>query len=166
MLIAKSPRIDRPAGSRVYAKQTTGSSPVPDACPKECGNHDAHRGASLDNQKPGSPHRLASARTALSIEWEAVWRFRGHLSVRQGLRAVISSRISNWGSIWPAPVHHRCFAQKRSSPASFPASRDGIRSQRSRWEHGYLSVILSDARSLLLESLTTRNPDSMAWPWI
>ena len=38
--------------------------------------------------------------------------------------------------------------------SEFPQSNEGIRSQRTRWEHGHLSVILSDTPSLLLESLT------------
>jgi cellulose synthase/poly-beta-1,6-N-acetylglucosamine synthase-like glycosyltransferase len=41
--------------------------------------------------------------------------------------------------------------------SEFPASTEGIHSQRTRWEHGHLSVILSDAPRLLLRSLAGLN---------
>ncbi|MDZ7842665.1 MAG: glycosyltransferase family 2 protein [Gammaproteobacteria bacterium] len=39
----------------------------------------------------------------------------------------------------------------------FPRSEEGLSSQRTRWEHGHLGVILSDAPKLLVESLGQRN---------
>ncbi len=39
----------------------------------------------------------------------------------------------------------------------FPRSEEGLSSQRTRWEHGHLGVILSDAPKLLVESLGRRN---------
>ncbi len=39
----------------------------------------------------------------------------------------------------------------------FPESSEGIQTQRTRWEHGHLALILSDVPRLLLESLTTHN---------
>ena len=41
----------------------------------------------------------------------------------------------------------------------FPRSDEGLSTQRTRWEHGHLGVILSDAPKLLLESLRRGN-----WP--
>ena len=41
----------------------------------------------------------------------------------------------------------------------FPRSDEGLNTQRTRWEHGHLGVILSDAPKLLLESLRRGN-----WP--
>jgi cellulose synthase/poly-beta-1,6-N-acetylglucosamine synthase-like glycosyltransferase len=38
--------------------------------------------------------------------------------------------------------------------SEFPASSEGIRSQRTRWEHGHLSVILNEAPRLFLASLS------------
>jgi cellulose synthase/poly-beta-1,6-N-acetylglucosamine synthase-like glycosyltransferase len=46
--------------------------------------------------------------------------------------------------------------------SEFPASSEGVRSQRTRWEHGHLSVILSDAPQLLLSSLATLNARGLA----
>jgi len=46
--------------------------------------------------------------------------------------------------------------------SEFPSSSEGIRSQRTRWEHGHLSVILSDAPRLLLTSLATLNTQALA----
>jgi cellulose synthase/poly-beta-1,6-N-acetylglucosamine synthase-like glycosyltransferase len=46
--------------------------------------------------------------------------------------------------------------------STFPQSNEGIKSQRTRWEHGHLGVILSDGRSLLLESMRTMNISLMA----
>ena len=39
----------------------------------------------------------------------------------------------------------------------FPRSDEGLNTQRTRWEHGHLGVILSDAPKLLLESLRRGN---------
>ncbi len=44
----------------------------------------------------------------------------------------------------------------------FPASLEGIRDQRARWEHGYLSVILSEAPRLLWKAVTRRSMDLLA----
>ena len=43
--------------------------------------------------------------------------------------------------------------------SQFPASTEGIHSQRQRWEHGYLGVILSAAPRLLWTAFATRNVD-------
>jgi cellulose synthase/poly-beta-1,6-N-acetylglucosamine synthase-like glycosyltransferase len=39
----------------------------------------------------------------------------------------------------------------------FPSSADGISSQRTRWEHGHISLILGNALSLLVESIVSAN---------
>ena len=39
----------------------------------------------------------------------------------------------------------------------FPTSAEGFKSQRTRWEHGYLGVILRDAPTVILKALLTRN---------
>lgn len=39
----------------------------------------------------------------------------------------------------------------------FPSNEEGVRSQRTRWEHGHLGVILADAPKLLVESIKTLN---------
>jgi cellulose synthase/poly-beta-1,6-N-acetylglucosamine synthase-like glycosyltransferase len=44
----------------------------------------------------------------------------------------------------------------------FPQTVEGIRSQRTRWEHGHLGLILSDAPRLLLSGLTRIDIGSMA----
>jgi cellulose synthase/poly-beta-1,6-N-acetylglucosamine synthase-like glycosyltransferase len=44
----------------------------------------------------------------------------------------------------------------------FPASREGIVGQRTRWEHGHLSVILKDAPRLFVDALATLNADLLA----
>ena len=46
--------------------------------------------------------------------------------------------------------------------SNFPTSSAGIHSQRTRWEHGHLSVILAEAPRMFLDSLVSRNPDLMA----
>jgi cellulose synthase/poly-beta-1,6-N-acetylglucosamine synthase-like glycosyltransferase len=46
--------------------------------------------------------------------------------------------------------------------STFPTSVDGIRSQRARWEHGHLNVILSDARLLFLAGVRGRSADLLA----
>jgi cellulose synthase/poly-beta-1,6-N-acetylglucosamine synthase-like glycosyltransferase len=44
----------------------------------------------------------------------------------------------------------------------FPASTDGALGQRTRWEHGHIALIVSDAPRLLLHSIATLNLNSMA----
>ena len=39
----------------------------------------------------------------------------------------------------------------------FPRSDEGVNTQRTRWEHGHLGVILSDTPKLLVESIRRRN---------
>ena len=46
--------------------------------------------------------------------------------------------------------------------SKFPESSEGIKSQRTRWEHGHLGVILSDGPSLIIESVMTMNISLMA----
>ena len=45
--------------------------------------------------------------------------------------------------------------------SEFPTSHEGIREQRTRWEHGHLSVILSDAPRLFAESVASLNVNMM-----
>jgi len=46
--------------------------------------------------------------------------------------------------------------------SQFPASSDGVQSQRRRWEHGYLGVILSETPRLLAAAAAARNVDLLA----
>jgi cellulose synthase/poly-beta-1,6-N-acetylglucosamine synthase-like glycosyltransferase len=46
--------------------------------------------------------------------------------------------------------------------SNFPVSTKGVQMQRTRWEHGHLSVILSEAPSLVLGSLKSRSLDQLA----
>jgi len=39
----------------------------------------------------------------------------------------------------------------------FPATQDAEKSQRARWEHGHLGIILSDAPALFIEAAKTKN---------
>ncbi len=39
----------------------------------------------------------------------------------------------------------------------FPPTEQAVKSQRTRWEHGHLSVIINEVPSLLLEAIKTRN---------
>jgi len=42
--------------------------------------------------------------------------------------------------------------------SEFPHSKDGIQGQRTRWEHGHLSVIVNEAPRLFWQSVTQFNP--------
>jgi cellulose synthase/poly-beta-1,6-N-acetylglucosamine synthase-like glycosyltransferase len=46
--------------------------------------------------------------------------------------------------------------------SQFPTSIEGILSQRTRWEHGHIALLLNDAPRLFLHSLATLNVSSMA----
>jgi cellulose synthase/poly-beta-1,6-N-acetylglucosamine synthase-like glycosyltransferase len=44
----------------------------------------------------------------------------------------------------------------------FPLSNEGVRMQRTRWEHGHLGIILSDGVRLLVDSITGLSPRLLA----
>jgi cytochrome c oxidase subunit IV len=44
----------------------------------------------------------------------------------------------------------------------FPISTQGVQTQRTRWEHGHLSVIVSEAPGLIIGSLKSRSWDQLA----
>jgi cellulose synthase/poly-beta-1,6-N-acetylglucosamine synthase-like glycosyltransferase len=46
--------------------------------------------------------------------------------------------------------------------SDFPDSKEGVQSQRTRWEHGHLGVILQEGPRLLLESILKRDLNLMA----
>ena len=46
--------------------------------------------------------------------------------------------------------------------SNFPTSWEGIKGQRTRWEHGHLGVILSDAPRLFLDGVRGRDTDLLA----
>jgi cellulose synthase/poly-beta-1,6-N-acetylglucosamine synthase-like glycosyltransferase len=46
------------------------------------------------------------------------------------------------------------FCPEASVTSSFPASAEGARAQRTRWEHGHLGVLVADAPRLLFHALT------------
>jgi cellulose synthase/poly-beta-1,6-N-acetylglucosamine synthase-like glycosyltransferase len=46
--------------------------------------------------------------------------------------------------------------------SAFPISAEGIRTQRTRWEHGHLGIILSEAPRLFLDSLVRLSPPLLA----
>ena len=46
--------------------------------------------------------------------------------------------------------------------SAFPTSTQGVQTQRTRWEHGHLSVILAEAPRLLVDSLRSGNIDLLA----
>ena len=49
------------------------------------------------------------------------------------------------------------FCAEAQVTSDFPASAEGFKSQRTRWEHGYLGVLLRDAPPLIVRSLITGN---------
>jgi glycosyltransferase involved in cell wall biosynthesis len=49
------------------------------------------------------------------------------------------------------------FCPSASVTSSFPSSEQGVASQRTRWEHGYLGVIVAETARLFALSLRTRN---------
>ena len=46
--------------------------------------------------------------------------------------------------------------------SAFPISGEGVRAQRTRWEHGHLGVILSEAPRLFIDSLVRLSPPLLA----
>lgn len=55
--------------------------------------------------------------------------------------------------------HAPQFCPEATVTSTFPANTEGMRSQRMRWEHGHLSVLLREGPRRLMKSLATRNAD-------
>jgi cellulose synthase/poly-beta-1,6-N-acetylglucosamine synthase-like glycosyltransferase len=49
------------------------------------------------------------------------------------------------------------FCPRATVTSFFPASAEGFKSQRTRWEHGYLGVLLKDAPSVFRKAVTRRD---------
>jgi cellulose synthase/poly-beta-1,6-N-acetylglucosamine synthase-like glycosyltransferase len=49
------------------------------------------------------------------------------------------------------------FCREAAVSSFFPLTADGARAQRSRWEHGHMSIIMNEIPGLLLQSVRTRN---------
>ena len=58
--------------------------------------------------------------------------------------------------------HAPLFCPDALVTSRFPDSASGLESQRTRWEHGHLSVIFRDAPRLVLESVLHRRPALLA----
>ncbi len=58
--------------------------------------------------------------------------------------------------------HAPLFCPEALVTSRFPDSASGLQSQRTRWEHGHLGVIFSDAPRLLLESVLRRRLSLLA----
>lgn len=58
--------------------------------------------------------------------------------------------------------HPPLFCPEAIVTSRFPISSEGIETQRTRWEHGHLSVILNEAPRLLLHSLVRVRMDLLA----
>lgn len=54
------------------------------------------------------------------------------------------------------------FCPEAQVSSFFPASEEGFKSQRARWEHGYLDVLMKDAPAVLLKALSTLNRELLA----
>jgi cellulose synthase/poly-beta-1,6-N-acetylglucosamine synthase-like glycosyltransferase len=61
-----------------------------------------------------------------------------------------------------AAGHPPLFCPEARVTSYFPASEEGFRTQRTRWEHGYLGVLLRDAPGVLMRSLRTLNGQLLA----
>lgn len=54
------------------------------------------------------------------------------------------------------------FCSEAQVTSVFPVNAEGVQSQRTRWEHGHLGMMIKEGPRLLLESLRTRNRDLLA----
>lgn len=54
------------------------------------------------------------------------------------------------------------FCSEAQVTSVFPVNAEGVQSQRTRWEHGHLGMMIKEGPRLLLESLRTKNLDLFA----
>lgn len=87
--------------------------------------------------------------TGMAFLWEDISRVNlasGHIAEDMKL-GIDLSRIRK------API----FFPQVCVTSFFPATQEAAKSQRARWEHGHLSLILSDAPALFIESIKAKN---------
>jgi cellulose synthase/poly-beta-1,6-N-acetylglucosamine synthase-like glycosyltransferase len=58
--------------------------------------------------------------------------------------------------------HPPLFCPQASVTSEFPASRDGVRSQRTRWEHGHLAMIFGEVPRLVRDAAAGRGRGTLA----
>ncbi|HCE07753.1 MAG TPA: glycosyl transferase [Oxalobacteraceae bacterium] len=111
-----------------------------------------NRARALGFQRAGLPCQLMG--TGMAFPWPLIERAElasGHIveDLKLGL---------DFARAGQAPL----FCPEALVTSVFPTEAEGVRTQRMRWEHGHLGVILRDGPRLLLESLRTANPDLFA----
>lgn len=58
--------------------------------------------------------------------------------------------------------HAPLFCPEAVVTSTFPLNKEGIKSQRTRWEHGHLAMIVKEGPALLLQSITKLNLGMLA----
>lgn len=87
--------------------------------------------------------------TGMAFLWEDISQINlasGHIAEDMKLGIDLSS-------VKKAPI----FFPQVCVASFFPTTQDAAKSQRARWEHGHLSLILSDAPALFIEAIKTKN---------
>ena len=106
-----------------------------------------NRVRALGMRNLGLPCHLTG--TGMAFPWACIRQARlatGHIveDIKLGLELISAG-------------HPPLFCPEARVSSSFPASDEGFNSQRTRWEHGYLGVLLQDAPAVIKESLARRD---------
>ena len=113
---------------------------------------------------------------------EFAWAVKNRARALGLARAGLPCQLMGSGMVFPWPLIERAalasadlvedlrlgldFARARQAPlfcpealvtSQFPVNAQGLQSQRTRWEHGHLAMLLRDGPRLLLEGLRGRN---------
>ena len=106
----------------------------------------------LGYQRAGLPCQMMG--TGMAFPWPLIARAElasGHIveDLKLGLE---------FARLGQAPL----FCPEALVTSVFPTKQEGVQTQRTRWEHGHLAMILKEGAPLLLESLRTMNRDLFA----
>ena len=111
-----------------------------------------NRARALGFQRAGLPCQLMG--TGMAFPWPLIERAElasGHIveDLKLGL---------DFARVGQAPL----FCPEALVTSVFPSKQEGVQTQRTRWEHGHLGMMLKEGPRLLLESLRTTNRDLLA----
>lgn len=111
-----------------------------------------NRARAIGFQRIGLPCQLMG--TGMAFPWALIARAElasGHIveDLKLGL---------DFARLGQAPL----FCSEAQVTSVFPVNVEGVQSQRTRWEHGHLGMMLKEGPRLILESVRTRNRDLFA----
>jgi len=108
--------------------------------------------------RPLGFHQLGLPCQLMGTGMAFLWQDISAINLASGYIAEDMKMGVDLARIKKAPI----FLPQALVTSTFPLDQGATKTQRARWEHGHLSVITSDAPSLFIEAIATRNMQMFA----